>query len=71
MVTARRSALLISSVLRQDARLAELVLLLRQHLCLLESQVLAHLAEEQENPLGFFMAGKAEESVAYEPPHTQ
>ena len=33
--------------------------------------LLAHLAEEQENPLGFFMAGKAEEAVAYEPPHTQ
>jgi citrate synthase len=31
--------------------------------------LLAHLAEEQESPLGFFLAGKAEESVAYEPPH--
>jgi citrate synthase len=31
--------------------------------------LLAHLAEEQENPLGFFMAGKAEEAVAYEPSH--
>ncbi len=30
--------------------------------------LLAHLAEEQEHPLGFFMAGKAEEAVAYEPP---
>jgi len=30
--------------------------------------LLAHLAEEQENPLGFFLAGKAEEAVAYEPP---
>jgi len=33
--------------------------------------LLAHLAEEQENPLGFFMAGKAEEAVAYDPSHTQ
>ena len=30
--------------------------------------LLAHLAEEKENPLGFFMAGAAEEAVAYEPP---
>jgi len=30
--------------------------------------LLAHLAEEQENPLGFFLAGKADEAVAYEPP---
>jgi citrate synthase len=30
--------------------------------------LLAHLSEEQENPLGFFLAGKAEEAVAYEPP---
>ena len=30
--------------------------------------LLAHLAEEQENPLGFFLAGKAEEAVEYEPP---
>ena len=30
--------------------------------------LLAHLAEEQENPLGFFLAGKAEEAIAYEPP---
>jgi citrate synthase len=30
--------------------------------------LLAHLGEEQENPLGFHMAGKAEESVEYEPP---
>jgi citrate synthase len=29
--------------------------------------LLAHLAEEQERPLGFYMAGKAEEAVAYEP----
>jgi citrate synthase len=28
--------------------------------------LLAHLAEEQQNPLGFFMAGKAEEAVGYE-----
>jgi citrate synthase len=27
--------------------------------------LLAHLAEEQENPLGFLMAGKAEEAVEY------
>lgn len=32
--------------------------------------LLAHLAEEQENPLGFYLAGKAEEAVAYEPPPT-
>jgi citrate synthase len=30
--------------------------------------LLAHLAEEQENPLGFYLAGKAEEAVTYEPP---
>jgi citrate synthase len=30
--------------------------------------LLAHLAEEQENPLGFFLAGKAEEAVGYESP---
>ena len=30
--------------------------------------LLAHLAEEQDSPLGFFMAGKAEEAVEYEPP---
>jgi citrate synthase len=30
--------------------------------------LLAHLAEEQETPLGFYMAGKAEEAVEYEPP---
>ena len=30
--------------------------------------LLAHLAEEQDNPLGFFMAGKADEAVEYEPP---
>jgi citrate synthase len=27
--------------------------------------LLAHLAEEQENPLGFLMAGKAEEAIEY------
>jgi citrate synthase len=30
--------------------------------------LLAHLAEEQESPLGFFMAGKAEQAVEYERP---
>jgi citrate synthase len=30
--------------------------------------LLAHLVEEQERPLGFYMAGKAEEAVQYEPP---
>jgi len=30
--------------------------------------LLAHLAEEREHPVGFLMAGKAEEAVAYEPP---
>ena len=29
--------------------------------------LLAHLAEEQEHPLGFLLAGKAEEAVHYEP----
>jgi citrate synthase len=29
--------------------------------------LLAHLAEEQEHPLGFLMATRAEEAVAYEP----
>jgi citrate synthase len=28
--------------------------------------LLAHLAEERENPIGFFMAGEAEEAIAYE-----
>ena len=28
--------------------------------------LLAHLAEEQEHPIGFLMAGRAEEAVAYE-----
>jgi citrate synthase len=30
--------------------------------------VLAHLAEERENPVGFLLAGAAEEAVTYEPP---
>jgi citrate synthase len=30
--------------------------------------LLAHLAEEQQQPLGFFMGRKAEEAVRYEPP---
>jgi citrate synthase len=30
--------------------------------------LLAHLAEEQESPLGFYLAGKAEEAIAYEAP---
>jgi citrate synthase len=30
--------------------------------------LLAHLAEERERPLGFHLAARAEESVAYEPP---
>jgi citrate synthase len=30
--------------------------------------LLAHLAEERERPLGFQLAAKAEEAVAYEPP---
>jgi citrate synthase len=29
--------------------------------------LLAHLAEEQERPLGFLLAGKAEEAIEYEP----
>jgi citrate synthase len=29
--------------------------------------LLAHLAEERANPIGFLMAGKAEEAIAYEP----
>jgi citrate synthase len=32
------------------------------------ASLLAHLAEEQENPLGFFLAGRAEEAVEYKPP---
>jgi citrate synthase len=30
--------------------------------------LLAHLAEEQEQPIGFLMAGEAEEAIRYEPP---
>jgi len=30
--------------------------------------LLAHLVEEQEDPIGFLIAGKAEEAVEYEPP---
>jgi citrate synthase len=30
--------------------------------------VLAHVAEEQERPIGFLMAGAAEEAVQYERP---
>ena len=30
--------------------------------------LLAHLMEEQENPLGFLLAGKADEAVEYERP---
>ena len=33
--------------------------------------LLAHLAEEQENPLGFYLAGKAEEAVSYEAPRAE
>jgi citrate synthase len=32
------------------------------------ASLLAHLAEEQQNPLGFLMAGQAEAAIAYEPP---
>jgi citrate synthase len=28
--------------------------------------LLAHLAEEQENPIGFLMAGRAEHAIEYE-----
>ena len=30
--------------------------------------LLAHLAEEQQNPVGFLLAGAAEDAVTYEPP---
>ena len=30
--------------------------------------LLAHLAEEQQQPIGFLMAGAAEEAIHYEPP---
>jgi citrate synthase len=32
------------------------------------ASLLAHLAEEQENPLGFLLAAAAEDVVTYEPP---
>ena len=32
------------------------------------ASLLAHLAEEHENPVGFLLAGAAEEAVTYEPP---
>ena len=32
------------------------------------ASLLAHLAEERESPIGFLMAGKADEAVTYEPP---
>jgi citrate synthase len=32
------------------------------------ASLLAHLAEEQQNALGFLLAGTAEEAIAYEPP---
>src|SRR6266550_8229449 len=32
------------------------------------ASLLAHLAEEQQHPLGFLLAGKAEEAVEYKPP---
>ncbi len=32
------------------------------------ASLLAHLAEEQEDPIGFLMASKAEEAIAYEAP---
>ncbi len=31
--------------------------------------LLAHLAEEQQQPLGFLMAARAEQAIEYEPPH--
>ena len=34
------------------------------------ASLLAHLAEEQRAPVGFLMAGKADEAVAYEPTPT-
>jgi citrate synthase len=30
--------------------------------------LLAHLAEERQNPIGFLLAAGAEEAVTYEPP---
>lgn len=35
------------------------------------ASLLAHLAEEREQPLGFVLAGAAEDAVAYEPPHAR
>jgi citrate synthase len=32
------------------------------------ASLLAHLAEERENPIGFLMAGEAEDAIAYRPP---
>jgi citrate synthase len=32
------------------------------------ASLLAHLAEEQQYPIGFLMAGKAEQAIEYEPP---
>ena len=32
------------------------------------ASLLAHLAEEEENPLGFLLASKAEEAIVYRPP---
>ena len=29
------------------------------------ASILGHLAEEQKNPIGFLMAGKAEEAITY------
>ncbi len=31
------------------------------------ASLLAHLAEEQERPIGFLLASKAEEAITYEP----
>jgi citrate synthase len=33
--------------------------------------LLAHLAEERERPIGFLMAGQAEQAIAYRPPGAQ
>jgi citrate synthase len=32
------------------------------------ASLLAHLAEEEQQPLGFLMASKAEEAIEYRPP---
>ena len=34
------------------------------------ASLLAHLAEERENPIGFAMAKEAEDSVDYRPPES-